>query len=108
MVRPSKFFLVLAALAVAPLPAVAQSRAAAVVASAPRMTAGPAHAFVIVQHDPRLQRRARGLPPSEPRMKLRLSDASQVPEVDIRPKDAWRDDEGFRMSPARVAFRRRF
>lgn len=108
MDRPSKLFLALAAMALTPPPALAQSRTAAVVASAPRMAAGPAQAFVIVQHDPRLLRRSRGLPPTEPQVKLRLSSASEVPEVNIRPKDAWRDDEGFRMGPARVAFKRRF
>jgi hypothetical protein len=106
--RLSKLFLALAALALAPVPALAQSRTAAVVASAPRMAAGPARAFVIVEHDARLQRRPRGLPPTEPQVKLRLSSAEEVPEVDVRPKDAWTEDEGFRLSPARVAFKRRF
>lgn len=108
MDRLSKFTLALTALALAPVPALGQSRTAAVVASAPRMAAGPARAFVIVQHDPRLLRRTNGLPPTEPRVKLRLSSAADIPDVTIRPKDAWRDDEGFRMSPARVAFKRRF
>ncbi|HEY0648840.1 hypothetical protein [Phenylobacterium sp.] len=108
MDRLSKLTLALAALALAPLPALAQSRTAAVVASAPRMAAGPAQAFVIVEHDPRLLRRSSGLPPTEPRAKLRLSSAAETPEVSIRPKDEWREDEGLRVSPARVAFKRRF
>jgi len=106
--RPSKLFLALAALAFAPVPALAQSRTAAVVASAPRMAAGPAQAFVIVEHDARLQRRPRSLPPTEPQVKLRLSAADETPAVDIRPKDAWREDEGFRVGAGRVAFTRRF
>lgn len=32
----------------------------------------------------------------------------EVPEVDIRAKAAWSDDEGFRVTPTRVAFRHRF
>ena len=35
-------------------------------------------------------------------------DHNEVPEVDIRAKAAWSDDEGFRVSPTRVAFKRRF
>lgn len=108
MDRLSKLILPLAALALAPVPVQAQSRAVAVVASAPRMAEGPARAFVIVRQDARLARRPGGLPPTEPPAKLRLSSAAEVPEVDIRPKDSWREDEGFSLSPTRVAFKRRF
>lgn len=31
-----------------------------------------------------------------------------VPDVDLRPKDAWLDDQGFRMSPSGLAYRQRF
>lgn len=108
MDRPSTLTLAVAVLAFAPVPALAQSRTATVVASAPRMAAGPAQAFVIVERDARLLRRPRGLPPSEPQVKLRPSTADEVPEVDIRPKDEWREDEGLRVGPTRVAFKRRF
>jgi hypothetical protein len=32
----------------------------------------------------------------------------EVPQVDIRAKDAWYDDEGLRASPTKVSFKRRF
>jgi hypothetical protein len=34
--------------------------------------------------------------------------ADVVPAVRVRPKDAWTDDQGLRVSPSRVAYKRRF
>ena len=96
-------------MAATPLPALAQTWPASVVAAGPQMASGPARGFVVVDRDARLQRRPQGLPPSRPQVAaLRLSTADEVPQVDIRPKDDWADDDGFRVGPTRVAFKRRF
>jgi hypothetical protein len=36
------------------------------------------------------------------------SDSTDTPTVDVRAKDGWSDDQGFRLSPTRLAFKRRF
>ena len=35
-------------------------------------------------------------------------DAHEVPAVELRPKAAWLDDQGFRATPTRVSFKQRF
>lgn len=100
-------FVAAAAVVAAPLPAPAQTWPASVVSGAPRMAQAPANTLVRVERDPRLLRR-QTLPPTEPRVKLRLSSADEVPEVDVRPKAEWFDDQGLRVSPTRVAFKQRF
>lgn len=108
MDRPFKLILAVAAVA-APGSALAQTWPASVVAAGPPMAAAPTRAFVVIDRDPRLQRRPRSLPPTEPHVApLRLSAADEVPSVDIRPKDEWSNDQGLRVAPTRVAFKRRF
>jgi hypothetical protein len=107
--RPLKLLFAATVLAAAPVPALAQTWPASVVAAGPRMAEAPARAFVVIDRDARLQRRALGVPPTEPRIApLRLSAAEDVPTVDIRPKYDWSDDQGLRVGPTRVAFKRRF
>jgi hypothetical protein len=76
------------------------------------MAAAPARPLVVVTRDSRILRRPYDLPRSDParRAPLRLSAAEPdaIPEVDIRAKAEWADDQGFRFSPTRVAFKRRF
>jgi hypothetical protein len=107
--RPLKSLLATAVVALAPVPVLAQTWPATVVAAGPRMAAAPTRAFVVIERDARLQRRPPGVPRTEPHVApLRLSAAADVPQVDIRPKDEWTADEGFRLGPTRVAFKRRF
>jgi hypothetical protein len=35
-------------------------------------------------------------------------DADEAPTVDVRAKDAWFDDQGFRATPTRVSYKARF
>jgi len=102
--------LILAAIAVAatPVPALAQAWPATVVAAGPRMAQAPAQALVRVEHDGRLLRRPPEVPPTQPRLKLSTMDIGEVPDVAIRAKAAWLDDQGLRVSPTRLAFKRRF
>ena len=38
----------------------------------------------------------------------RLLDTDEVPTIEVRAKDAWFDDQGFRATPSRVSFKQRF
>jgi hypothetical protein len=110
--RPLKLLIVMAAVAAAPIPAATQTWPASVAAAAPRMAAPPARSLVIVTYDARVLRRPHGVPPTQPtdRAPLRLSsvEPEDAIQVDLRAKDEWTDDQGFRVSPTRVAFKRRF
>jgi hypothetical protein len=107
--RPFKSLLVAAVVVATPVPVLAQTWPATVVAAGPRMAAAPARAFVVIERDGRLQRRPPGVPRTEPHAApLRLSAADEVPQVDIRAKDEWSEDQGLRVGPTRVAFKRRF
>ena len=46
-------------------------------------------------------------PPLKLRPRTALA-AEDLPTVDLRPKDAWFDDQGFRATPTRVSFKQRF
>lgn len=109
MHRPLKIFLAVTCLASAPLPVLAQTWPAGVVAAAPKMAPAPGQARAMARSErtPKSPRRV-NLPPPQSFQALRLSAADEIPEVDIRPKGAWSDDEGLRVSPTRVAFKRRF
>ena len=105
--------LLIAALASSmPVTALAQAWPATIVASAPRAMPAPARAFVVVRSDEAGVRRQPGVPPTDPgtrRLSLKLAvDADEIPDVDVRPKAEWSDDQGWRASPTRVAFKRRF
>jgi len=106
--RPLKLLIVMAVVAAAPIPAVAQTWPAAVAASAPRM----ARPLVAVTHDASMLRRPHGVRPTQPAYPapLRFSsvEAEDAPQVELRARAEWSDDRGFRVGPARVAFSRRF
>lgn len=111
-VLPRLSTLLIAALAVsAPATALAQAWPATVVASAPRAAPVPSHGLVLRSEEAGAPRQA-DLPPTDantPRVVLKLADsADEVPDVTLRPKAEWTDDQGWRASPTRVAFKRRF
>ena len=110
MDRPLKLLLIAAMVAAAPAPVLAQAWSASVVAAGPRMAQAPAHALVRIERDGRLLRRPPDVPPTQPTPRLKLSavDVDKVPDIDIRAKGEWLDDRGLRVSPARLAFKRRF
>ena len=110
MDRPLKLLIAIAAVGSTPLPALAQSWPATVVASAPQMRSQPRTTGLILHRDFIVLRPA-GVPPTQPRqrpLKLTAADPSDIPDVDVRAKDAWSDDQGFRVSPTKLAFKRRF
>jgi hypothetical protein len=110
--RLTTLLIAASALGAAPLPALAQTWPAAVVASAPRAAPAPANALVVLRREEAGVRRLPGAPPTDPtagRAALKLADSAEdVPNVDLRPKAEWSDDQGWRASPTRVAFKRRF
>lgn len=108
MHRPLKLLLTAALVAAAPGAALAQAWPASVVAAGPKMAQAPAQALVRMTYDGRPQRRPLEVPPTRPRLKLDAVEIDDVPEVDIRAKDEWTDDQGLRVSPTRLAFKRRF
>ncbi|MBX3483970.1 hypothetical protein [Phenylobacterium sp.] len=112
MNRLKTFLIAGSLLGAAPLPALAQAWPAAVVAAAPRAAPTAAHDLAASRRDDAGARRADGLPPSHPnagRVTLKLADETdEIPEVDLRPKDGWTNDEGWRAGPTRVGFKRRF
>jgi hypothetical protein len=85
-----------------------------VVAAAPRLAAQERKPAFTVHREVN-PRRPAGTAPTQPRFAggpaLKLNTAAvpdEIPEVEIRAKDAWTDDQGFRLSATRVAFKSRF
>lgn len=110
MDRPLTLLLTLTIAAAAPIAAVAQTWPAAVVAAGPHLKAPTPQPPTRVDRDTRLLRRATRVPPTQPTLRLNLTPIARddIPEIDIEAKDAWLDDQGLRVSPTRVAFKRRF
>jgi hypothetical protein len=106
--RPLKLLLTAIVATAAPAPVLAQVWPASVVAAGPQMARAPTQALVRIERDGRLLRRPPEVPPTQPRLKLSAADVDDTLEVDIRAKDAWLDDQGLRVSPTRLAFKRRF
>lgn len=109
MYRPLHLLIAAAAIASAPLPALAQVWPATVVAAAPRMTAQPRVPALTVYRDARMLR-----PTGSPQTQLlrnapRLAaDPDDIPVVEVRAKAEWSDDQGLRVGPTRIAYKSRF
>jgi len=104
---------VAAAAASTPLPSLAQTRSAAHVATPPRV-AGQSPALTTIDRHV-IVLRPPGTAPTQPaparRKPLRLGTAAKTgdaPPVQVHAKAAWLDDQGLRLTPTRVAFKRRF
>ena len=106
MPRPFALLVAVVALGSAPLAATAQTWSASTTAGARSMT----------PHQPQKVRKASSLRPADLRRaasprRLILNPTLEIgslPEVDLRARAEWYDDQGFRLSPTRVAFKRRF
>lgn len=109
MNRPSKLILIVA-LAAAPIPALAQAWPTTVVAGGPRMAmaTNTSQPLARIEREARLLRKAP--PATQPPLRLKLTrvQVDDVPVVEIEPRAEWFDDQGWRVSPTRVAFKRRF
>jgi len=96
-----------------PLPAAAQAWPATVVAAAPQMTAQKRQPLIIDRTT--ISPRPWAAQPTHQRLTakpaLKLSpkyDLGQIPEVTVQAKDEWSDDQGLRVGPTKLAFKRRF
>ncbi|WP_293676700.1 hypothetical protein [uncultured Phenylobacterium sp.] len=107
----------LAELAAAPSDALAQTFPASAAVAASVQTLRPAAAAFTLDRDAAALWRTPA-PRSAPRStahsrtlklppRLAIADG-EVPEVDIRAKADWSDDQGLRASPTKVSFKRRF
>ena len=110
--------LALAALAIAPAAALAQTFPASAVVAVSVHSLGPdTRAFALNDRDAAAQWRppatqAAPLPTARPQpLKLQPRIAFQdvdAPQVDIRPKAEWSDNQGLRATPTRVTYKQRF
>ncbi len=91
-------------LALAPASALAQTWPGIAVASVPAMSQSRTTVAALTPL------RARGAPRVVAlNMKTRKADLTPVaPDFEVRAKPEWSDDQGFRISPTRVAFKSRF
>ena len=110
MIRLLKLLIAVAAVASAPVSAFAQVWPAAVVAVSPRLIAQERQQTFLVRQDtvratPAHRTRLAG----RPAIKLNADvEPDEIPDVELRAKDTWTDDQGFRVSPTRVGFKSRF
>lgn len=115
MTRPLILLMGTAVVASIPIPAFAQSWPATIVAGAPQMAPRATPPTLSVERDV-IVLRPSGTAPTQPGAARRASAVvirapghiRDVPDVQIRPKAAWLDDQGLRLSPTRVAFKQRF
>lgn len=113
MDRPLKFLIAAVAAAAAPLPAAAQAWPATVVAGAPQIA--PQKRLPLTIGGETYLRRAWDAPragsylASRPALKLTPTRAlGDIPDVRVEAKDEWTDDQGLRVGPTKLAFKRRF
>ena len=90
--------------ALAPVSALAQSWPGIAVASVPAMSQSRTNVVAVTPV------RARGAPQVLVlNMRMRKAKLTQIaPDFEVRAKPEWSDDQGFRISPTRVAFKSRF
>lgn|GEM_PF-3076890 len=113
MDRSLKLLIAAVAVVASPLPAAAQAWPATVVAGAPQMTAQKRLPLTLDRNT--YLRHPWGVPPTDPRLaatpalKLTPTHAlGDVPDVRVQAKDEWTDDQGLRVGPTKLAFKRRF
>jgi hypothetical protein len=100
-----------AAIASAPLPALAQAWSTTVVASAPRLTTAPRVPALNLQRDVTVVYPVDVQPLRPDRRALKLNpsaDRDDIPDVEVRAKAEWSDDQGLRVGPTKLAYKSRF
>lgn len=111
MDRRLKLLMVVAAVAVTPASALAQAWPVTVVASAPQMRSQPRVPALNLERETTALRSTSFVVSRAARKPLKFNatiDPTDAPEVDVQAKDAWTNDEGFRVGPTKLAFKRRF
>lgn len=111
MPRPLALMTAAAALAATPLAALAQGWPAASATGTTKLAAGGdgvATATARVAAWSRTHRALIGRDHVVLRPQPDAADVRQTPDVDVRPRAEWLEDERFDVSPTRVAYRQRF
>jgi hypothetical protein len=114
LIRPVTLLTTLAAVAVAPAAAAQAWPAAAAASGAPRMAQDRASPALVIDRTVSVRRPAATAPTQPARMQRRLlvsrtpDPGAELPDVEIRSKAAWFDDQGLRLTPTRLAFKQRF
>lgn len=109
MSRPLSLLIAAAAVAAAPLPALAQTWPSAASAAAPQMRAQPRAPSVTFQRQATLDRPAVSLPrDANAALNLTASDSDEALDVELRPKAEWSDDQGLRVGATRIGYKSRF
>ena len=107
MRRSLRLLIAATAIVSAPTAAMAQTWPMAGVAAAPRIAPQSRMAATLEREVyARPQATTKSVRPA-----LKLSSTrtvENVPEVEVTAKDDWSDDEGFRVTPTKLAFKRRF
>lgn len=111
MSRSLNLLIAAALIGSAPLPALAQAWPSTVVASAPQLTTQTRVPALNLQRDVTTIRPAmRDIAPAH-HAALKLNpavDPDEIPDVEVRAKAEWTDDQGLRVGPTRLAYKSRF
>ncbi len=108
MSRPLSLLIAAAAVAAAPLPALAQTWPSTATAAAPQMRAQP-RVSLKAPRQATLDRPALGLARNtNASLILTPSDQGESLDVELRPKAEWSDDQGLRVGPTRIGYKSRF
>lgn len=109
MSRPLSLLIVVATVAAAPLPALAQTWPSTTTAAAPQMRTQPRAPSVTLQRPVSLERPALRLG-RDPNASLNLtaSEPDESLDVELRPKAEWSDDQGLRVGATRIGYKSRF
>lgn len=109
MSRPLSLLIAAAAVAAAPLPALAQTWPSTATAAAPQMRTQPRAPSVTFQRETTLDRPAVSLA-RDPNASLDFtaSDTDEALDVELRPKAEWNDDQGLRVGATRIGYKSRF
>lgn len=107
MRRSLRLLIVATAIVSAPAAAMAQTWPMAGVAAAPRIA--PQSRIAATLEREVYARPQTATKSARPALKLSSTRTlDNVPEVEVTAKDDWSDDQGFRVSPTKLAFKRRF
>lgn len=111
MTRPFIPLIAIAALA-APLPATAQAWPATVASGAHKVKVRPDGVALASARTGDWVRDAKRTAGNGQRIVLRhdfdAEDFAEAPDVDLRPKAEWFDDQGLRVGPTKLAYKQRF
>jgi hypothetical protein len=109
--RTLKLLIAVAAIASAPLPALAQAWSTTVVASAPRMSSPTRVPALNLERETTLAYPVDAQPIRQEHRILKLdpsADRGDIPDVEVPAKAEWSDDQGLRVGPTKLGYKSRF